>query len=535
MDANALPSNPRREYIAALPLVTLIRDLLGGTPRMHEQCATYIPKWKAEKQENYLKRARSAKVYGGLARSLSASVGMLFAKEPEPSEGWPAAMTEQWWNIDGKGTKGPVFAKRRAEDAIADGFGGILVDMPPVPEGAVVTLADEERLNLRPRWAPYQRLDILSWETSVVNNVEVPVQVVLRENYTRKTGEFATETVPAYRVLKLTQQNVAPKGAEPVIAWAASWRLVVEEKGLSGQVTGLRQLGAGIFRDAAGVPFDVIPLAVGYGGRTDAPFTAHPPLTDLAWCNLQHWRIATDKRWNEQLCAFPQPLLKGGLAATGKTNKVDGGPVAPRFELGPGVLVETKADGDFLWRELTGNSLDKLRESKQDERDEMGELGASFLSKKTRGVETAEAKRIDSVAENATLSTAGQGVEDWLNMALEIHARYLGIPSAQAPTLSLNKDFELGLMDAATMTAWGTLAEKLKVPTMVILEALQEGGRIKADANLEEIEAEIMVNQAAAEAEAERRREMQTEALQARGQPAPGKPKGEVPPALAAE
>ena len=532
MDANAKPSTPRSEYVAALPLVSLIRDLLGGTPKMHEQCATYIPKWKAEKQENYLKRARSAKVYGGLARSLSASVGMLFAKEPEPSDNWPAAMLEHWWNIDGKGAKGPVFAKRRAEDAIADGFGGILVDFPSVPEGVVVTAANEAALNLRPRWAAYQRLDILSWQTAVVNNVETPVQIVLRESHTRTTGEFATETVPAYRILTLREQNTAPKGAAPVIAWVASWRLVIETKAASGEVTGIEELGKGVFRDRTGAPFDVIPLAVGYGGRTDAPFTAHPPLTDLAWCNLQHWQIATEKRYNERLCAYPQPVKKGDLAPTG-LNSQDGRPIISKFELGPGVVVNLKADADFFWRELTGASLDKLRDAKQDERDEMGELGASFLSKKTRGVETAEAKRIDSVAENATLATAGQGVEDWLNQALEFHARYLGIPKAEAPTLTLNTDFEMALMDAATMTAWATLGTAYSLPVRMVLEALRDGGRLTAtDEELDALEADIMANEAAVEAQ---KAQAQEDALALAGARGVAQPKpGVVPPELKA-
>ncbi len=51
------------------------------------------------------------------------------------------------------------------------------------------------------------------------------------------------------------------------------------------------------------------------------------------------------------------------------------------------------------------------------------------------------------------------------------------------------------------MTAWATLAEKLKIPVRVVLEALQEGGRIKRDADLDAMEAEILANQAAQEAQ----------------------------------
>ncbi len=522
MDANDRPSTTRAEYRAALPSVELIRDLMGGTPRMHERCATYIVKWRKEKPEAYAKRATAAKVYGGLTRALSASVGMLFAKDPAHEGTWPAALAEHWENIDGKGAAGPVYAKRRAEDALADGFGAILVDFPSVPEGVTVTQATERALNLRPFWAAYARLDILNWRYEVINNRLTLTRATLRESLSRPDGAFGTKTVSVYRVLLL--RSLPPLEPGGAIIYVALWQLLEEVADQSGAVAEVRVLDTGIFRDANGAPFDELPLAIGYGGRTDAPLTAAPPLLDLAWANLQHWRIATDKRWYEQLCAYPQPLLKGQLASAGTGPAVDGKPVAPSFEAGPGVLVTVKADGDFLWRELQGTSLERLQEALQVERDEMGELGASFLAKKTRAAETAEAKRIDSVAENATLATAAQGIEDWLNDALRLHARYLGIPAARAPTLVVNKDFDAMTMDAATMTAYVGAVRDAGLPVRILLDAWQQGGRIAADTDLDALAFEM---EAAASAEADRKAEEAADRLamaQERGGPTNARP-----------
>src|SRR4051812_30595017 len=93
------PSTPRLEYVLAAPDVALIRDELAGTRQMHASAAKYIPKYKAEKPEAYKRRATAAKFYGGLGRTLSASVGMLFAKPPKPSENWPQEMQDQWENL----------------------------------------------------------------------------------------------------------------------------------------------------------------------------------------------------------------------------------------------------------------------------------------------------------------------------------------------------------------------------------------------------------------------------------------------------
>ena len=153
---------------------------------------------------------------------------------------------------------------------------------------------------------------------------------------------------------------------------------------------------------------------------------------------------------------------------------------------------------------MQGTTLDKLAASVQRCKDEMGELGASFLSKKTRGVETAEAKRIDSAAENATLATASVGIADMDNQAWRFHAMYEGIDSAQAPTVSLNTEFEDRSMDPALMGAYTDAVVKAGFPLREWLEAWQQGGRIGPEKDLDGLVLEIMAGQAAIEAAKQR-------------------------------
>jgi hypothetical protein len=75
----------------------------------------------------------------------------------------------------------------------------------------------------------------------------------------------------------------------------------------------------------------------------------HPPLLDVAWANLEHWRVATNLRYYEDLCCFPQPTIKGELAGGGIS--ADGSTIKPEFKLGPGVLVQVTKDSEFLWTE----------------------------------------------------------------------------------------------------------------------------------------------------------------------------------------
>jgi hypothetical protein len=478
-----LPSTPRAEYVAAAPDVALIRDLLAGTRRMWHQHTVYIPKYKAEKPASYKTRATLAKVYGGLGRTLSASVGMLFARPPARSDTWTPDIEEHWENLDGRGTHGDVLAKRKAEDAIADGFTAILVDFPSVDEGTVVTAANEKTLNLRPLWCTYARSDILSWRTSTVDNVETLTQIVLQEGATAPKGRFGTVTKLRYRVCSLNG------------AGEAVWELLEERKEASGEVI-VVSLGKGAYRDKNGAPFRVIPIAVAYAGRTDATLTAHPPLLDVAWVNLEHWRVATNLRYYEDLCCFPQPTVEGEI-------KPDQNGQVPQFQLGPGVLINVTQGSKFIWTEVTGGSITALRNSLQEKKDEMGEMGASFLAKKTRGVETAEAKRLDATAENSTLATAAQGIEDGINLALGFHAMYLGIPKEEAPTITINRDFDNITMDPMVMAVYVSAVKDTGFPIRLLLEAWQEGGRISQDEDLDKLELEINAN-AAAIAEQER-------------------------------
>lgn len=480
------PSTPRREYVQAAPDIALIRDLIGGTRVMHAKFKDYIPKYKAEKPESYKRRATAAKVFGGLGRVLSASVGMLFSKPPKQEDRWTEELEGHAENIDGKGAKFDVFAKRRAEDAIADGFVGILVDFPPV-EGKIQHSGDEAALNARPFWRGYMRADILSWWTDTIGNVETLVQVVLREGGAKRTGKFGSEPVVLYRIcrLSLMRDPQVESGGRALMAW---WQLVEEEQQADGTVV-LKEHGRGTFRDKAGTPFSRIPLAIAYAGRTDAVLTANPPLLDVAWANLEHWQTATDLRHYEKECCFPQPTVEGELA------KGPHGEALP-FLRGPGVLAHVTAGSKYTVTELTGSSLDQLRQSLQEKKQEIAELGLSFLNRETRAAETAEAKRLDSTAENSTLATAAQGIEDGLNEAWGFHALYLGIPTEQAPVIRVNREFEEQTMDAATMGAFAGLIGQGMPPRLAII-ALQAGGRLPEDEDPDALADEWMAGLAA--------------------------------------
>ncbi|HET8772010.1 MAG TPA: hypothetical protein VFM71_13575, partial [Gemmatimonadaceae bacterium] len=195
------PDYVRPEVVAASKDLTLIHALQGGPQAMWDASTTYIRQWKDEERATYDIRRLCEPCEGLFVRTLSASVGKLFAKPPQWD--FPASETvlrAHLDNIDGTGTKADVALKEFAADCLGDGFGIILVDHPRAPKGVTVTAANEGALGLRPVWAFYERASVLSWHTATINNAEVLTRLVLREAVEQPNG-FGVAVVEKFREL----------------------------------------------------------------------------------------------------------------------------------------------------------------------------------------------------------------------------------------------------------------------------------------------------------------------------------------------
>lgn len=511
-----LPNYARPEYIAAAPDLKLIADELGGTRAMHAAsggdgtgAGGYITKWAAEAKENYDRRRRCETFFEGFGRTLSAAIGMLFAKPPQMV--WnrsEAAFAPHWLNLDGAGTAGPVFAKRFGEAAIKDGLAVILVDHPPAPDGVTVTAENEARLNLRPTWAMYERGAAINWFAEKVDNATVLTLLVLYEPTTVRDGPFGTRVRHRYRVLRLMAADAArgmlglpaaPEGEAPWATWQL-WELVDAEQGAKAE--DFTMAGQGVFTNRTGEVARTLPVAIGYAGRSVAPMQSTIPLMGVAWANLSHWQLSSELRFNTSVAAFAQPVVKGNLRS-----EIDatGAHRPGELRIGPLVAVYTEAEGDFKWAEPEGTGLERLAKLVIGKLEEMAAAGLSFLQRDKRAAETAEARAMDAAAENATLATAAQGIEDAFNTALGVHAWYLGIEDAGAPMMTVSRDYEHTAMAADIMDSYTKAIKDAGLPVRVMLEAWQKGGRIPSDADLDAMEMEMMA-QAAAAAEEEAQR-----------------------------
>lgn len=477
------PDYVRPEVVEAAADLLLIDDLLGGPQAMWENSGTYIRQWSDELDEVYNLRRLCEPVEDLFGRTLSASVGKLFAKPPKLEyRANEAVLRAQWDNLNGRGTKGDVALKEFASDTLAQGVGVILTDHPAPPAGVRVTAANESALNLRPFWAFYARTSILSWVTAIVDNVERVTQVVFAESSEEAAGAFGTESVQRYRELFV---------AGGIAQWRL-WRATGDESKPTFTLD-----GTGVFRNRRGQTRGTLPIAIAYTGRRRGWFQADPPLRGVAYANLAHWRLATELTFGRQVCAIEQPVVNGRM--------LDKDGNAGTLKLGWMNGVQVEAEGDFKWVGPSGAGLDQLKQGKVEKEQAIAAMGLSFTSRDTRAAETAEAKRLDAAAEDSTLSTGAQAFDDAANQAWQDHCWFLGIDAADAPTVTLNRDFEGTVLSPQAVQAIAALVKE-GLPVLRAVQVLIAGGTLKAaPEEAEDIALEWdSARQALADAEADR-------------------------------
>ncbi len=484
----ALPNYVRPEAAEVRKDLDLMADLIAGTRRMWERAREkkYLRKWKDEDETVYNIRRECESVFEGLSRTLSACVGMLFARPPRMT--WNASetpMQEHWQNLDGMGTAGPVLAKRFSDQSIRDGIGLILVDHPPAPAGVLVTAANEAELGLRPTWATYQRNQVVSWRTALVNNAQTLVQVVLEERGREPAGAYGVADVTRYRVLKLMAALGEDK--KPTGGTFAAWELWRETKEAGANGFALEK--SGVFRNRNGQTTPRLPVQIAYTGRTDAPLCSTIPLLGVAWANLSHWRISTALAFAREVAAYAQGVIVGNLAPSGVD--ANNAPIPGRVKLGPLALIHLVGGAgetaSFDWKAPPTEAFDVLERGAAEKLKQIGQMGMAFMVTDTRAAETAEAKRLDATAENSTLATAAQGIEDAWNGGLEVHAWYLGIEKAGAPMMEINKDFDAVAMDPATMAVYVQAVKEAGLPPETLVRAWIAGGRLPADTDVDKL------------------------------------------------
>lgn len=465
-----LPSTLSPSAKKQAPAVSIVRDLWGGTETVRDKATEYLPRAPGEKNPNYQARLKRSVFFNAFRKTVEGLTGFVFAKDPELGDDVPVqiAGTEEegghWENIDNSGTHGDVFIRDLLQDAMAAGHAAILVDFPNTGGGQ--SAADE--MEIRPYWVPIRKENILSWRTTTENGRLVLTQLVLRECTYVPDGQFGEKERTQYRVFYRNEGIVGFHLLE--IAEDKKTVFVVDE---------------GLYPTQ-----DEIPVAeVGTSGKRSL-FDSDPPLIDLAYLNISHYQQLSDYATAIHMTSVPLLVTIGLDSILGEDGKPQQDVV-----VGPNSHLPLPVGGDAKYIAHDGAALASSKAALDDLKADMGTLGIAMLAPQKRAAETAEAKRIDKSTTDSALGVTARALQDGVERALGFHAKYLRLDSGGS--IEINRDFDSNTMDPAVMTAYVQAAAQAGLPIRILLKMWQMGGRIADDEDLEELEAEMMAEQAA--------------------------------------
>lgn len=453
---------PRQEYIDALDGVTRNRAAIAGSravkaggvlflaPLASMCCNTiydtngdtrihYTNSLTVEGQAAFNKYLENAYFYSATQRTVDGLIGLIFSKDAVDEI--PPLVDYLRMNADGKGAPLRDVAKAGCKEAMASDWSGYLVARPTTPSGA--SQADVEARNLRPKLLHYKFESIINWDYDVVNNVDKLSFLVLKENITVRKG-FKVDSVCQYRVLELIDgiynQSVYDKDCKLITPIAP---VIIN-----------------------GSTSDEIPFF-----WVEEPCRSSAPINGLVDANFQYYNLYADYGSKLHYSSF---VIYTETGAQPNANNMMGNGVKwnnPSPEATFGVL------------QPDGNS-DGHRIALQDMIEVMASLGAEQLKPRTSGAESAEAKSLDKVAQNATTADIAITVGDALTRAINFASKWMG--GSEDAIYELNTDYNPTGMDANKLNALFALYLGKGITYEEFYGNLQRGEIVISDVTAEE-------------------------------------------------
>lgn len=410
---------------AQLEAVTICRDVFGGTLRIREKGETYLPRFPKEEPDAYADRLKRAVLYNGMTRAVRAYTGMVMRKPLDLGEITDATVLKHLQNIDQAGREIDGFATDAFSDELVDGHRVILVDMPP-PNRAAVNRAQEGVR--QPYWVDIQKSSICRFAVERIQGKLVLTRFAYQYDSVEPDGEYGDKVVMGVREYALGMITLG-EGQQPQIGVTyREWK-----KDPTKQRDGWVEVAVEdpVLKVTATQPMTRIPVAVCYATRARM-MVSEPPLLDLAFENIRHYQMRSDRDTALSIGCVPIWVRIGA-----DSESVLG--------FGPSIMVDVPQGGDLKVVETSGSSFGATRDELRDIEQRMAAMSVAMLQRDTRAAETAEARRIDKSENDASLQTAADGLEDGLNQALDLHFEWLGLERGDQ-AIRVNRDFERMLL-----------------------------------------------------------------------------------------
>ena len=414
---SAKVNTQHKDYSAMVEKWQRCRDTVSGQDAVHAAGAAYLPRLKDQDDTEYNAYKLRAQFYNAVWRTISALSGMIFRKPPtiDVSD----SISKFLEDVTMGGVNFHTFAQQTSIEILTSGRRGILVDYPQESTTGK-TLAEVEKMGLRPTMQAYNAETIINWKTTRINNQTMLSMVVLTEDAEISTdSEFEVKTETHYRVLDLVYRSVNDGGG---LAYRVRLYRINDKKEDE-------QIGMDLIPLMNGKPLNYIPFFfIGIDDTT--PAVDEPPLIDLVDVNLDHYRLDADYKHGLHFTGLPTAVISGYTPENAGDKLYVGSSSA-------WVFPDPQAKAAFL--EYTGQGLQAIEKAKQSDEQQMAILGARLLSSEKKDAETAQTAQIHRVGESSILSAIAQTISIGMTKALITFCAWAG--SQEDASIELNRDF----------------------------------------------------------------------------------------------
>lgn len=411
------------EYTKMLDKWQRCRDTVAGQDAVHAAGERYLPRLKEQDDTDYKAYKLRAQFYNAVWRTISALSGMIFRNAPTVTV--KDAVSGLLDDVTMSGISFHILAQRTTLEVLTTGRLGVLVDYPQQSvEG--MTLADAQKLNLRPTMNVYPAETIINWKTAFIGNKTVLSMVVLTEDADLPVeSEFERKTETRYRVLDLFNNQYRVR----------VFRISDKKED--------EQVGEDLFPLMNDKPLDFIPFFF-IGVDDTTPEIDEPPLIDLVDVNLAHYRLDADHKHGLHFGGLPTAVISGYTQENPGDKLYIGSAAA-------WVFPDPQATAKYL--EYTGQGLTPIAEEKNRLEQQMAILGARLLSSEKKAVETAQTAQIHRAGESSILSAVAQTISIGLTKALQTFSAWAGIEDKEAK-ITLNNEFMSPEVTPQELSEW---------------------------------------------------------------------------------
>ena len=373
--------------------------LLNGTQAMREGGEEMAPRHENESVINYNERILGNVLFNMVDLTLRMWVGRPFANQIQYTEDFASHLKPLMEDVDLNGNNLDIYARRWFRTGVAKAFSHTLVEFPRGGFAASRTLADDDRMNIRPylvHIAPEQVIFALATRIDgreVLTHVRIVEEVITLDGWEEKVTE-------QIRVLELEYVNVGDDEA-PDFVQKVRVDIHRQDEKKNWVVT-----------ETWYMDIDFIPLVTFYADR-QAFMVGRSPLDDLADLNIRHWQSMSDQVSILTVARFPM------LACSGGDDEESHLVIGPKEW-----LFTPEPTARFYYVEHKGAAIEAGRKDLEDLEKRMQSYGAEF-TKDRPDRESASARELDSSEATSPLQDVTFRFNDALNFALEMMSAWM--------------------------------------------------------------------------------------------------------------